>query len=266
MTENLDYIATNKALWNEKTKHHITSGFYRNERFMAGHTSLNDIELGLLGDVAGKSVLHLQCHFGQDSLSLARMGAKVTGIDLSDAAIAKAREMNDELGLDATFICTDIFKLPEVLNGQFDIVFSSYGTICWLPDMQQWASIVGRYVKPGGMFVFVEFHPVLWMFDNHFNSIQYSYFNREVIEEVETGTYADQSAAINLNSVTWNHGQAEVLQNLLDQRLQLLSLQEYDYSPYACFPETVETAPRKYQIPGLEGKLPMVYALKMGKL
>ena len=265
MSANIDYVATNKALWNEKTKHHVTSDFYRNERFMAGATSLNDLELGLLGDVQGKSILHLQCHFGQDSLSLARMGAKVTGIDLSDAAIAQARKMNDELGLDAEFICTDIFKLPEVLDRQFDIVFTSYGTICWLPDMAKWAAIVGKYVKQGGMFIFAEFHPALWMFDNHFKYIQYSYFNKQEIQEVESGTYADQDAPINLNSVTWNHDQAEVIQNLLDQQLKLVKFAEYDYSPYACFPETVEIAPRKYQIPGMEGKLPMVYALKMIK-
>lgn len=265
MSEHIDYIATNRALWNEKTKHHIVSDFYRNERFMTGHTSLNDIELNLLGDVKGKTILHLQCHFGQDSLSLARMGAKVTGIDLSDAAIAQARKMNDELGLDAEFIQTNIYQLHDVLDKQYDIVFSSYGTICWLPDIQKWASIVGSYLKPGGAFVFAEFHPALWMFDNHFKGIEYSYFNRQVIEEVETGTYADQSADINLNSVTWNHDLGEVLQNLLAQQLQLISFAEYDYSPYSCFPDTVEIAPRKYQIPGMEGKLPMMYSLKMIK-
>lgn len=260
-----DYITINKALWNEKTGHHITSDFYRNDKFIAGENTLNSIELALLGDVAGKSVLHLQCHFGQDSLSFARMGARVTGIDLSDAAITKARDMNAQLRLDAEFLCTNIYDLPSVLDKQYDIVFSSYGTICWLPDIAKWSQIVARYLKPEGIFVFAEFHPTLWMFDNDFKYIQYSYFNKQVIEETESGTYADRNAPMNLNSVTWNHDLAEVLQNLLDQGLRLEHFSEYDYSPYACFPETVEIAPRKFQIPGMEGKLPMVYALRMSK-
>ena len=260
-----DYIAINKELWNAKTGHHVNSDFYRNEQFLGGMSSLNDIELSLLGDVAGKRILHLQCHFGQDTLSLARMGAIVTGIDLSDAAIAKAREQNELLGLNATFICSNVYDLPNVLNEQFDIVFTSYGTICWLPDLAAWASIVGRYVQPGGCFVFADFHPVLWMFDNDFTHVQYSYFNKQTIEETETGTYADYNADINLNSVTWNHDQAEVLQNLLNNQLQLERFAEFDYSPYACFPKVTEVAPRKYQIPGMEGKLPMVYALRMRK-
>jgi 2-polyprenyl-3-methyl-5-hydroxy-6-metoxy-1,4-benzoquinol methylase len=260
-----DYIAINKELWNAKTGHHVSSDFYRNEQFLAGMNSLNDIELALLGDVKGKRILHLQCHFGQDSLSLARMGAKVTGIDLSDAAIAKAKEQNDLLGLDAEFICSNIYDLPKVLDQQFDIVFTSYGTICWLPDLAAWAAIVSKYVQPGGYFVFADFHPVLWMFDNDFTHVQYSYFNKQTIEETESGTYADYNASINLNSVTWNHDQAEVLQNLLNTGLQLEHFSEYDYSPYACFPKVTEVAPRKYQIPGMEGKLPMVYALRMRK-
>ena len=262
---NNEYIEINKTLWNAKTGHHVGSDFYRNQEFLSGMNSLNDIELPLLGDIKGKSVLHLQCHFGQDTLSLARMGAKVTGIDLSDAAIAKAKEQNDILGLEAEFICTNIYDLPNVLDRQFDIVFTSYGTICWLPDLERWADIVSRYIKPGGSFIFAEFHPVLWMFDNNFTYVQYSYFNRQAIVETESGTYADYSADINLNSVTWNHHQGEVLQNLLAKGLQLEHFSEYDYSPYACFPKVTEIAPRRYQIPGMEGKLPMVYSLKMRK-
>ena len=266
MTTDINYLETNKALWNKKTGHHVVSDFYDHPGFLAGKSSLNDIELGLLGDVKGKTILHLQCHFGQDSLSLARMGAKVTGVDFSDEAVAKARATNDELGLDATFICADVYSLPEILDRQFDIVYASYGTICWLPDMAKWAAVVGKFVKPGGHFVFAEFHPALWMFDNDFTHVQYSYFNKQVIQEVESGTYAEQGADINLNSVTWNHDQAEVLQNLLNNNLQLVTFAEYYYSPYACFPKTVEIAPKKFQIPGMEGKLPMVYGLKMIKI
>jgi SAM-dependent methyltransferase len=265
MNTTTDYISSNQTLWNAKTPHHINSDFYRHEEFKAGLNSLNDIEISLLGDVKGKSILHLQCHFGQDTLSLARMGAKVTGIDLSPVAIAEATSLAAELGLDAEFICTNIYDLPKVLDKQYDIVFTSYGTICWLPDLTAWAKIVSRYTAPGGAFVMVDFHPAVWMFDNNFTKVAYSYFNREPIEEIETGTYADQAADIKMKAITWNHHLGEILQSLLNEKLQLLSFEELDYSPYAAFPETVEIAPRKFQIPGFEGKLPMMYAFKMVK-
>ena len=172
-----DYIAINRALWDQKTEHHFNSEFYDVEGFLQGRSSLNDIELELLGSVSGKTVLHLQCHFGQDTLSLARLGAHVTGVDLSGAAIAKARELNDTLGLGAQFICCDLYELPGILDNQFDIVFTSYGTIGWLPDINRWAQVVAKYLKPGGQFVFVDFHPVVWMFSNDFSRVQYAYFN-----------------------------------------------------------------------------------------
>ena len=168
MSEQEDYLVKNKAAWNAKTAVHIDSDFYDMPAFMGGETSLKSLELGLLGDVKGKRILHLQCHFGQDSLSLARMGASVVGVDLSDAAIEKARELAAELQLDATFVNCDIYSLKEHLQGEFDLVFTSYGTIGWLPDLNRWAAIVEHYLKPGGSFVMVDFHPVVWMFDNHF--------------------------------------------------------------------------------------------------
>ncbi|MBC7554809.1 MAG: class I SAM-dependent methyltransferase [Taibaiella sp.] len=260
-----NYIEVNRALWNARTKTHLATPFYKMDEFLAGESSLNSIELDLLGDIKGKSILHLQCHFGQDSLSLARMGAVVTGVDLSDEAINTATALNSRLGLNAEFICANIYDLPQILNRQFDIVFTSYGTICWLPDLTPWAAIIAQYLAPGGSFIFAEFHPALWMFDNHFKYVQYSYFNRQMIEEIESGTYADQSADINLSSVNWNHDLGEVLQSLLKQSLSLISFEEFDYSPYPCFPETVQPMPGKYQLPGYEDKLPMVFALKMRK-
>lgn len=260
-----NYLDVNRALWNEKTRHHVSSDFYGVAGFMAGKSSLNSIELDLLGDVSGKSVLHLQCHFGQDTLSLARMGAKCTGVDFSDEAINKAKELNDRLGLDARFICTDIYDLPNKLDGQFDIVYTSYGTIGWLPDLEKWAAVVSRYVKPGGFFLIVDFHPVMWMFSNDFSKVQYSYFNREAIVETLEGTYADRDADIKMKEIGWNHDMAEIIQNLLNAGLQLSTFKEYDYSPYNCFHNMVEDGPGTYQVSGMEGKLPMVYAIKASR-
>jgi SAM-dependent methyltransferase len=267
METELDYIAINRKLWDEKTKHHVTSAFYNMDGggFVSGDSSLNDIELALLGDVAEKTILHLQCHFGQDTLSLARLGAQATGVDFSGNAIAKAEELNTVLGLNARFICSDIYELPAQLDEQFDIVFTSYGTIGWLPDMARWANIVARYLKPGGRFVFAEFHPVVWMMSYDFTSVAYSYFNREPIVETTTATYASPEANLNLQEIGWNHDLAEVMQSLLSAGLTITSFAEYDYSPYNCFKNMVAIEPGKYQVKGLEGKLPMVYALTAAK-
>lgn len=260
-----DYISINKKAWNERLGAHLTSEFYDLEAFIKGKNSLNSIELDLLGDVSGKSILHLQCHFGQDTLSLSRMGAMTTGVDLSDKAITKAKELNEKLACSAKFICCDVYSLPENLDEQFDIVFTSYGTIGWLPDIDKWATIVNRFLKPGGRFIFAEFHPVVWMFDDDFKEVKYRYFNDAAIEETEEGTYADKEAKINLKYVSWNHGLAEVLSSLVNQGLELKQLKEFDYSPYNCFSQTIEFEPGKYRIRHLENYIPMVYALEMKK-
>lgn len=236
------------------------------EKFIAGETSLKDIELPLLGDVRGSKVLHLQCHFGKDTLSLARMGAQATGVDLSPAAIGQARALNAQLGLDAAFVCSDVYALPDVHEGGYDIVFASYGTIVWLPDMDKWAGVIARFLKPGGKLVFADFHPAVMMYDDDLTHVQYPYFNTAPIHETESGTYADRDADIHMPSVTWNHSIGEVLQALLDVGLRLTSFHEYDYSPYACFGNMHEVAPGRFMVKGMEGKMPLVYSLVAERL
>ena len=140
MMEN--YQELNREAWNKRTKVHLESSFYDQEAFLKGASSLNPIELELLGDVRGKSILHLQCHFGQDSISLARLGAKVTGVDLSDQSIAEARKLSEQCHVDVHFIESDVLELNGKLDGQFDVVFTSYGTIGWLPDLEKWAGLL----------------------------------------------------------------------------------------------------------------------------
>lgn len=265
MNSEKNYLDINRESWNNKTEVHLKSEFYDLEGFLNGNTSLNDIELNLLGDVTGKSILHLQCHFGQDTISLSRLGAEVTGVDLSDKAIESARQIAKETNADAHFICCDIYDLPNHLDKQFDIVYTSYGTIGWLPDLDKWANIISRYLKPNGQFVFVEFHPVVWMFDDNFGHIGYNYFNSGAIIEKEKGTYADKTADITQEYVMWNHGLGEVINSLLTNGLEIKSLNEFDYSPYNCFNKTIEFAPKKYRIEHLENKIPMVYSVVAGK-
>ncbi len=260
-----NYIQLNKQLWNNKVSFHLNSEFYDVPNFLKGKSSLNSIELAFLNDLKDKKVLHLQCHFGQDSISLSRMGAKVTGIDLSDKAIESALELNKQANTDAQFICTDIYNLKNVLNEQFDYIFTSYGTIGWLPDMDKWADIIQHFLKPNGRFVFVEFHPVVWMFDDDFKKVGYNYFNDSPIIETSIGTYADKSAPIKDECVMWNHSMSEVITALVSNGLTLLDFQEYNYSPYNCFNETEEFEKGKFRIKHLKNNIPMVYSIVASK-
>ncbi len=135
MKEHQKYFEANKELWNKRTAIHKDSSFYNLPGFKAGENVLTPIELKEVGDVKNKKMLHLQCHFGMDSLNWARLGADVTGVDLSDEAINQANQLNDELRMNAKFICCNVYDLKEHLNEKFDIVFTSYGTIGWLPDL-----------------------------------------------------------------------------------------------------------------------------------
>lgn len=260
-----DYIEINRETWNKKTEVHLNSTFYDVESFIKGKSSLNRIELDLLGDVTGKSILHLQCHFGQDTISLGRMGAKVTGIDFSDEAIKAAKDLVNKANIDANFICCDIYDLPKYLDEKFDIVFTSYGTIGWLPDINKWAGIISRYLKQDGKFVFVEFHPFVWMFDDKFEKIEHNYFNVEPIIETYSGTYADKNSSIVQKTVGWNHSLDEVLSNLMKNGLSLDSFSEYDYSPYNCFNGMEESEPGKFRFAHLQNKIPLVYSLKCSR-
>lgn len=263
------YFETNRSLWNQKTPVHLGSDFYNMPAFMAGNTSLNEIELSELGNVSGKSMLHLQCHFGQDSLSWARLGADVTGIDISDEAIKQAGELALQLNLQAKakFVRANLYDLKEHLQGQFDIVFTSYGTIGWLPDLDKWADIIDHFLKPGGTFYIAEFHPVLWMFDDSFENIIYPYHNthQPIITETE-GTYADKEAPIKHKEYGWNHGLGEVVTALTSRGIYPEFLHEFPYSPYNCFSNMVQGPDGNWRIKGFEDKLPMVYSIKATKM
>lgn len=262
LNDSEEYLKLNKETWNNKVDMHYESAFYDNTTFNNGRNSLNDIETELLGDVSGKTILHLQCHFGQDTVSFSRLGAKATGVDFSEKAIEKALELARINKTDTKFILSDVYSLPEVLNEKFDIVFTSYGTIGWLPDIEKWASVIAQFLKPGGIFVFAEFHPVIWMFDNDFTHVAYNYFKDEVIVEHEEGTYADRSKNTRFTTMTWNHSISSVFSALMDAGVNVKIFKEYNYSPYNCFLHTEEFSPGKYRIKSLGNKVPMVYALK----
>ena len=254
------YLKINKSLWDKLAAVHVDTVFYDLDNFKKGKSSLNPIELNQLGNIKGKSLLHLQCHFGQDTLSLARMGANVTGIDLSDVAIRKAKSLARELALDATFVCCDVFKIDQHLNETYDLIFTSYGTIGWLPELDTWARLIKQFLKPGGAFHLIEFHPVMWMYDDKFSKIDYSYFNRETIIEEVKNSYADPNAKLTEQAYSWNHSLSEVISALLDHKLSITQFMEYNFSPYDIFADSVKTE-EGFQIKGLENKMPLVYSL-----
>ena len=261
----MDYLAANHNFWQQNTDEHLKSDFYDLPAFLAGKTSLNHIELELLGDISGKELLHLQCHFGQDSLSLARMGAQVTGVDFSQKAIAAAQDFNQKMGLNAQFLCSNVYDAPLHLAHKFDVVFASYGTIGWLPDISLWAKTVSHFLKPNGLFVFAEFHPFVWMYSNDFLRIEYHYHNHSPIVEATQGSYANPSGSQTTTQITFNHSLSEVISALVNSGLELEVFKEYNYSPYNCFQKTKQIAPNKYIIEPFGEKIPLVYALKLRK-
>jgi len=259
------YFTSNKELWNQRSIIHKDSDFYDLKGFKQGKCVLNALELSELGDVTGKQMLHLQCHFGLDSMSWARRGANVTGVDFSNDAIDIASEINSELGLDVTFLCSNVYDLKANLDQKYDIVFTSYGVVGWLPDLDRWADIISHFLKPGGVFYLAEFHPVVWMFDDDFTKIEYSYFKNGVIEIEAEGTYTNRNADIKHKEYSWNHSLSEVVNALTSHGLHIEFLNEVDYSPYNCFKNTIENQDGNFYIKGYEGMMPMVYSIKAQK-
>ena len=245
---------------------HAASKFYDLHSFINGKNSLNNYELDALGDVKGKSLLHLQCHFGQDTLSWARMGAIATGVDISEAAITLSRKLNSQLDLSATFVCCNVLDTSTHIQSQYDIVFTSYGVIGWLPDLKPWAQMIAQRLKVGGVFYMVEFHPIVWMFDYTGDApvMKYGYHQDEVIYEEYKGTYAQQDAAIVSKEYAWNHGLGEVVTSLVEAGLKIEFLQEHDASPYDVLPGLVKNENGLYECK--DHLYPLIFEIKATKI
>ncbi len=238
----------NRQTWNEKVKVHAESDMYDLKAFKEGKSSLMPYELNAIGDVQGKSLLHLQCHFGQDTLSWSRMGANCVGVDLSDEGISLAKSLNSELELNTSFVRCNVLETSTYVNDTFDIVFTSYGVIGWLPDLKPWAQMIAERLKPGGFFYIVEFHPIVWMFDYEQDppKMRYGYMQDEVIYEEYEGTYANTKSKMISKEYGWNHGLSEVVNSLIEAGLQIEYLNEYDESPYNVLPDLERTKSGMY--------------------
>ncbi len=261
------YYEVNKTRWNELVDIHAKSQEYDMDGFLAGKNSLHQVELDLLGDVRGKSLLHLQCHFGLDTISWARLGAKVTGVDFSDTAIELAREVAKKAGVDVKFICSNIYDLPKVLDEQYDIVFTSIGVLCWLQDIEEWGKIVARYLKPGGTFLLVESHPIMWIFDDECDElrIKYRYWHSDepMMWEAD-GTYADLGAEVkNRRSYEWQHTISDILNSLIRAGLNIDEVREYPYLRWRYVKKAIKGKDGCWSIPG--DPLPQMWSVKAVK-
>jgi SAM-dependent methyltransferase len=266
-----DYLSLNRTGWEQRVPYHVASRFYGVDAFLEGACTLPAVDLEEVGAVEGRSLLHLQCHFGLDTLSWARRGAQVTGLDFSPSAVAQARSLAQRAGLGARFVCANVYDAFEALGLDqdgaqgFDLVYTSYGVLGWLPDLKPWAKAAASCLKPGGVLHLIEFHPVVWMFDDNLQEIAYPYDSAEPIETVNTGTYADRDAPITLREMNWDHGLGTVVSAVLGAGLVLEGLREFAYSPYDIFPGSREVAPGKFQVERWGDRVPMFYALRARK-
>lgn len=261
---NLDSIfEANKLLWNEKADKHFNSDFYKNDQFLKGLNSLNKLELDLLGNIAGKKILHLQCHFGQDTLSMSRMGAKTFGLDFSENAIALAQKMNEDLKLYATFVCANVYDALEIIKERsFDIVFASYGAIIWLNDLQKWANICAEFLKENGELILAEFHPTLYLLNFESGKIEYPYFNSGYIEELVQKSYTGEDLERVKAEYFCQHSLDEIFSSILQAGLNIQKFKELDYSYYNCFSNMKQLEKDKYVFQFLNHSFPYIFGLK----
>ena len=270
MTHMEKFYDTNRRRWNELVDIHMKTSKYDVKSFKDGNCSLKKPELEALPDVRGKTLLHLQCHFGLDTLSWARRGAEVTGVDFSDTAIHRAKGLAEELDIPATFVCSNIYDLFERLLGSFDIVFTSYGVLNWLHDLPLWAEIIEHYLKPGGVFFITEFHPFAWIFDDGNLSelkVKYNYWSSRTPEYyTPVGSYADRNAVVeNRGSYEWAHPISEVLNSLVDAGLNILETREYPYSVDPLFPFMNKDSESYFRFNNKEYSIPLMFSVKAEK-
>lgn len=263
-----NYLQANQELWDELTPIHAGAESYDVKGFRAGKLTLRPVELAEVGEVQGKSMLHLQCHFGMDTLSWAKLGARVTGIDFSEKAIALARNLSREVGVKANFLCSDIYDSPDKLTGQFDIVFTSYGILGWLPNLKRWAEIIAHFLKPGGFFYIVEGHPFLTVFDNSeqatdFKVTQSYFYNQEPIKWEPEGDYADRKATVVHPSYEWTHSLGDIINALIGASLKIEYLHEFPLSAYRWSPFTEKGPDGWWRVKG--DKVPLIFSIKATK-
>ena len=275
------HINTNRAYWDALTLIHVPSKFYDVEGFKQGGCTLSPTAIKELGDVTGRSLLHLQCHFGMDTMSWARRGALVTGADFSEKAIAQARLLAKELSIPAEFVCCELSELPGHLSGQFDIVFTSEGVMAWMPDLRVWARVIAHFLKPGGVFYIHEFHPFMGVMDDEGAPdepprLRYPYFYSPKPMEFPaegsgrgdtrySGDYAEPDAHVGQASCEWFHSFSDIINSLIEAGLRIEFLNEFDWCTYQSCPFLRQDEDGVWRYPNAPESLPLMFSLKAAK-
>lgn len=261
----------NLSNWNKRAALHIqdNTGFYDVAGFLAGKDTLDPIAASEIGDVKGKRLLHLQCHFGLDTLSFARRGAVVTGLDFSSVAIAGARDLAMKAGLPAAFVEADVYDARNVIDGSFNMVFASWGTICWLPDVKRWAKVVADMLQPGGTFYFLDSHPSAQVLDQRDGRIEPAYGWRTPSDKpdvfAEAQSYTGDAHTEKIVDYNWIHPLSDIIGGLLEAGLRLEVLHEHELLPYRLFPMMVPAGPRMYRLPDGAVPIPLSVSLRAVK-
>jgi SAM-dependent methyltransferase len=260
-----EFEGFNRTLWNELTPVHINS--YPVDEFKNGESTLDPIQLSEVGVVRGKSLLHLQCHFGLDTLSWTREGAAATGVDFSERSIAFANKLKEEVGLQATFICANLYDLCQLLNERFDVVYTSKGVLCWLRDLRAWAQLISDSLKPGGIFYMMEIHPILSTLDDGKRQemkIVYNYFHEATPTKWNGGSpdYSDETYIVENPSYEWQWSLGDVINSLSEAGLRIEFLHEFDRTFYKALPGMRRDDKGWWFLPGYRKKIPLMFTLR----
>jgi SAM-dependent methyltransferase len=274
MTE--EYLELNRANWDDRAPLHAASPGYRIPELLADPTALSHVvrfDVPLLGDIAGLDAVHLQCHIGTDTLSLARLGARMTGLDLSPASIAEARTLAASAGADIRYVESDVYAAPEVLDpASFDLVYTGIGAICWIPSIDRWAATVAALLRPGGRLFMREGHPSLWSIDDGDDAgleIGFPYFVQAEPTVWEDGsTYVETDRPLTATrTMDWNHGMGEIVSALLDHGMELTGLVEHRSVPWLALPGRMEHDPAtdEWRLTEHGERLPLTYTIQAVK-
>lgn len=266
------HIATNRASWDERTTIHVrnATGFYGIDRVKAGGCTLHNLERDEVGDVRGKRLLHLQCHFGLDTLSWARRGAVVTGLDFSEPAIAAARDLARDTGVDARFVVADVYSARADVDGDFDVVFTSWGALCWLPDMARWAEVASSCLRTGGMLYVADGHPALMQCEQEGDRLVQRYDWQTPVDRpqafLDATTYTgDLTPLKSGKTFEWFHPPARVAQAVVDAGLRIELIREHEILPWPAFPLMVDAGHGFWRLPDGHPKMPLAYSIRARK-
>jgi SAM-dependent methyltransferase len=269
-----EYRAANRANWDDRVPIHRASRLYDVDGFLADPEKIGScvaLDAPLLGDVAGKRLLHLQCHFGKDTLGWARLGADVTGVDFSETAIAEARRFAAAADIDARFVVSELYAAPRALPERFDVVYTGIGAINWLPDIRGWAEVVAGFLEPGGTFFMREGHPMMWTLDWRDDDqlvVRFPYFETERPGAWDAAeTYAGDGNVEHTRTYEWNHGLGEILAALTAAGLRIVDFAEHRELWWQGTSEMVEGPDELWRLPEAQRDLvPLMYHLKAEKV